>query len=44
MVAIKIKDALNSAAFGDQTIKGLNGLMTRCQVIIAQASGLAQRA
>jgi hypothetical protein len=43
MVAIKIKDALNSAAFGDQTIKGLNGLMTRCQVIIAQAAGLAQR-
>jgi hypothetical protein len=43
MVAIKIKDALNSAAFGDQAIKGLNGLTTRCQVIIAQAAGLAQR-
>jgi hypothetical protein len=43
MVAIKIKDALNSAAFGDQTIGGVNSLTVRCQVIIAQAAGLAQR-
>ena len=44
MLAIKIKDALNSAAFGDETINGINGLTVHCQVIIAQAAGLAQRA
>jgi hypothetical protein len=41
MVAITIKDALNSAAFANQAINGLNGLITRCQVIIAKAASLA---
>jgi hypothetical protein len=44
MVAIDIKDALNSAAFSDQMIGGVNSLTVRCQVIIAQAANLAQRA
>jgi hypothetical protein len=44
MLAIKIKDGLNSAAFGDERINGVNGLTAHCQAIIAQAAGLAQRA
>jgi hypothetical protein len=43
-LAIKIKDDLNSAAFGNETINGVNGLTSRCQAIIAQAARLAQRA
>jgi hypothetical protein len=43
-LAVTIKDDLNSAAFGDEAINGLNGLAVHCQAIIAQAAGLAQRA
>jgi hypothetical protein len=28
---------------GNETINGVNGLTAHCQVIIAQAAGLAQR-
>ena len=41
-LAITIKDDLNSAAFGNETINGVNGLTNHCQAIIAQAAGLAQ--
>jgi hypothetical protein len=44
MLAITIKDDLNSAAFGNQAINGVNGLTAHCGAIIAQAGNLAQRA
>jgi hypothetical protein len=44
MLAITIKDDLNSAAFGNQTINGGNGLTTHCGAIIAQAANLARSA
>jgi len=43
-LAIKVKDDLNAAAFGNQAINGVNGLTNHCQAVIAQAAGLAQRA
>jgi hypothetical protein len=44
MLGITIKDDLNSAAFGNDAINGVNGLTSHCQAIIAQAVNLAQRA
>ena len=44
MLAITIKDDLNSAAFGNEAINGVNGLTVHCQVIITQAGVLAGRA
>jgi hypothetical protein len=43
-VAIRIKDALNAAAFSDTTVHDTNGLTFACQAVIDSAGALAQRA
>jgi len=44
MLAITIKDDLNTAAFSNDAINGVNGLTAHCQAIIGQAANLARSA